>query len=326
MLRELAVALRSGLGVQHKREIQSAARHFPSLRGGPWGTAEVRLGDDTAAIPDGEGYLLLAAEGMWPELVASEPRFAGYCAVLVNVSDVYAMGGRPLAIVDALFSTSAEAAEPVWRGMAEAARQLEVPVVGGHTNLHSPYPALAAAVLGRARRLLTSFDARPGDDLIAAIDLRGEMHPRHAFWNAATLAPPERLRADYAVLPQLAESGLTAVAKDISMGGLIGTALMLLESSGVGATLDLASIPRPASVPWEKWLLAFPSYGFLLSVAPQHGARVLSSFAARGLEAAVVGRVDDSQRLTLGSGAERAVVWDLGGWPLTGFGRGGRPS
>ena len=169
------------------------------LRGGPWGAGEVRLGDDTAAIPDGEGYLLFAAEGMWPELVASEPRFAGYCAVMVNASDVYAMGGRPLAIVDALFAASAEAAEPIWRGMADAAERFGVPIVGGHTNLHSPYAGLAAAVLGRARRLLTSFDARPGDELVAAVDLRGRMHPRHPFWNASlrrpARAPARRLRA-----------------------------------------------------------------------------------------------------------------------------------
>src|SRR5437764_7594936 len=196
MLPELARTLRSALGVQYKRDIQAAARHLPAAPRGPWGPGEVRLGDDTAAIPDGEGYVLFAAEGMWPELVASEPRFAGYCSVMVNASDVYAMGGRPLAIVDALFATSPEAAEPIWRGIADAAERFGLPVVGGHTNLHSPYAGLAAAILGRARRLLTSFDARPGDDLIAAIDLRGQMHPRHPFWNASVDGPAERLRAD----------------------------------------------------------------------------------------------------------------------------------
>ena len=118
-----------------------------------------------------------------------------------------------------------------------------VPIVGGHTNLHSPFPALAAAVLGRARRLLTSFDARPGDDSIAAVDLRGQMHGRHPFWNAAADAPGERLRGDYAVLPWLAEEGLARAGKDISMGGIVGTALMLLEASGVGGTLSLDTVP-----------------------------------------------------------------------------------
>jgi len=330
MLPELAATLRAALGIQHKREIQSAARAFPDARGGPWGTETVRLGDDAAAIPDGangEGWLLFAAEGMSPELVASEPRFAGYCAVMVNVSDIYAMGGRPLAIVDALFAPGDAAAEPLCRGMADAAARFGVPIVGGHTNLHSPYPALAAAVLGRARRLLTSFDARPGDELVAAIDLRGQMHPRHPFWNASLEAPPERLRADYAVLPGIAEAGLATAAKDISMGGLIGTALMLLEASGVGATITLDAIPRPrgGDIPWDRWLLAFPSFGFLLSVAPENVARVRDAFTAGGIAAASIGRVDTSRQLTLASGADRVALWDLARMPLTGF-DGGRAS
>src|SRR5258707_992828 len=83
------------------------------------------------------------------------------------------------------------------------------------------------SVLGRARRLLTSFDARPGDDLVVAVDLRGRMHARHAFWNASDDAPPARLRADYALLPRIAEEGMAVAAKDVSMGGIAGTALML---------------------------------------------------------------------------------------------------
>ena len=325
MLPELVAALRAALGVQHKREIRAAARAFADPRGGPWGAATVRLGDDAAAIPDGEGYLLLAAEGMSPELVAREPRFAGYCAVMVNASDVYAMGGRPLAIVDALYATDEAAAEPLWLGLADAAARFGVPIVGGHTNLHSPYPALAAAVLGRAKRLLTSFAARPGDELVAAIDLRGEMHAAHPFWNASLGAPPARLRDDYAVLPTLAEAGLAAAAKDVSMGGLVGTLLMLLEASGVGATVALEAIPRPAGVPWERWLLAFPSYGFLFAVPPENTPRVHDAFAARGIAAGTIGRVDVSRRLTLVAGSARAHVWDLAAAPLTGFGAGARP-
>jgi selenophosphate synthetase-related protein len=168
--------------------------------------------------------------------------------------------------------------------------------------------------------LLTSFDARAGDDLIAAIDLRGQMHARHAFWNATTDAPSERLRADYAVLPHLAEHGLAAAAKDISMGGLIGTTIMMLEASGVGATLSLDSIPRPDGIAWAKWLLAFPSYGFLLAAPPSHSAQVLSAFGARQIAASVVGRVDAGHSLVLSSAANRAVVWDLAREPLTGFG------
>jgi uncharacterized protein len=320
VLPELAGRLTAALGVQHKRDIQAAARHLPPVSRGPWGEAPVHLGDDCAAIPDGDGFLLLAAEGMSPALVASEPRFAGYCAVLVNASDVYAMGGRPLAVVDTLFAGSPETAAPLLEGMATAAGRLGVPVVGGHTNLHSPYQALGAAIVGRARRLITSFDARPGDQLIAAYDLRGQMHSQHPFWNASASGPVARLRGDYEVLPRLAETGLCRAGKDISMGGLAGTALMLLETSGVGATMWLEDIPRPPGVPWATWLLAFPSYGFLLSVPPAQAPAVLAVFAERELAAAVIGRVDTSRRLCLAGGGQRVELWDLDQAPLTGFG------
>ena len=105
------------------------------------------LGDDCAAIPDGSGYLLLAAEGMLPLLVDTEPWFAGWCAVMVNVSDIYAMGGRPIAVVDTIWSQTTAMSEPLLDGMRAAAATYSVPIVGGHTNGHSPYNALSVAIL-----------------------------------------------------------------------------------------------------------------------------------------------------------------------------------
>ena len=241
-LRELASTLRDGVGLLQKKEIQAPAELLPWSVTGPWGSQVVRLGDDCAAIPDEQGHLLFAIEGISPELVASSPRAAGYCAVLVNASDIYSMGGRPLAVVDAVFSRGSAATQAITLGMQRAAAQLGIPIVGGHTNLHSPYDALAVSIVGRANKLITSFDARPGDDLLVAIDLRGKMHPGNPFWDA-TDAPGERMRDDYAVLPWLAEQELCGAGKDISMGGLVGTLLMLLESSGVGARIDLPRIP-----------------------------------------------------------------------------------
>src|SRR5512136_1397600 len=52
------------------------------------------VGDDAVAVRDGDGYLLLAAEAMWPPFVAAEPELAGNYAVLANANDIYAMGGR----------------------------------------------------------------------------------------------------------------------------------------------------------------------------------------------------------------------------------------
>ena len=59
---------------------------------------------------------------------------------MVNASDVYAMGGRPLAIVDALLRGGADAAAPMLAGHGRGRRDAsQIPIVGGHTNLRSPY-------------------------------------------------------------------------------------------------------------------------------------------------------------------------------------------
>ncbi|MDX2215833.1 MAG: sll0787 family AIR synthase-like protein [Oculatellaceae cyanobacterium bins.114] len=317
-LSALTKQLRQSLGILHKQDIQTAS-HSLNLNRLKIGTDAIQLGDDCAAIPDGDGYLLFAAEGMLPLLVESEPWFAGWCGVLVNISDIYAMGGRPIAVVDALWSTSAEATKPIWQGMIAAAQTYNVPIVGGHTNCHSPYTALSVAILGRAKQLITSFNAQPGDALMVAIDFRGKPHPKYPFWDAATRAEPTQLRADLALLPDLAESGLCNAGKDISMGGIVGTLLMLLETSNCGAVLNVDQVPCPAGLALDRWLVSFPSYGFLLSVRGDRVSEVQAHFRQRDLVCEVIGTVEPTHQLVLRSPSESSVFWDFAQQPLTGF-------
>ncbi len=309
VLSSVARFLEASAAVAEKAAIHRAYAPAESLAGG------VRVGDDCAAIPDGAGFLLFAAEGMLESFVAADPWFAGYSAVMVNVSDVAAMGGRALAVVDILWTPGLARSGEIWDGMAAASRAYGVPIVGGHTTLTKSDAAfLAAAVLGRAENLITSFDAQPGDDLLACIDLRGAYRDDKPFWNASTGAPPERLRADLALLPEIARRGWCRAGKDISNGGLVGTLAMLLECSKAGAELWLDHVPRPADSELCRWLIAFPSFGFLLSVAPAHSAEVAALFTERGIACARVGRITEPPSLVLCHGsARRALCLDAGG-------------
>jgi AIR synthase-related protein len=318
-IRALARQIQHARGVAHKRDIDAVvARLGLGSR-----HAAVPVGDDCAAIPDGNGHLLFAIEGFLDSFVSADPYFAGYCGIMVNLSDVAAMGGRPLAVVDALWSRDAAGADPILVGLSDAAALYGVPVVGGHTNTRAEAGNLAVAVLGRAGpRLLTSFDAAPGDDLVAAIDLRGRFREPHPYWDASTGTAGERLRGDLTLLPSLAEDGLACAAKDISMAGVVGTALMLLECSGVGGVIDLDAIPRPEHVPLARWLTAFPSFGYLISVRPDRTQAVTARFAARGIAAAAVGRLDASRVVRVrGATGDEAVVWDFVASPLMGCGQ-----
>ena len=308
----LATSLKQSIGLQQKKDIQTASQFLGNSK-------NIMLGDDCAAIPDGDSYLLLAAEGILPALVESDPWFAGWSAIMVNVSDIYAMGGRPVAVVDTIWSQSIEQSEPIWQGMQAASKAYNVCIVGGHTNCHSPYNALSVAIVGRAQRLISSFTAQPGDLLLVVSDFRGTLHPSYPFWNAATNADPQQLRQNLAILPRIAESGLCDAGKDISMGGIIGTLLMLLESSGCGAILSLGRVLCPAGISLEQWLVTFPSFGFILSVRPEQTFLTQLQFQEQNLVCEVVGKVTTNRKLFLELEHDSLMFWDLLEEPLTGF-------
>ncbi len=310
-LDQLSAALRASRGFAHKVDIGAIMTTLTGAAASLAASGEaIAIGDDCAAIPDGDGWLLLAIEGFVDDFVNQMPWLSGYSSVLVNVSDIAAMGGRPIAVVDALWSKDMQPASDVMQGMAEASARYGVPVVGGHTNNRSDTGHLAVAILGRAKKLLTSFDAEPGDMLLMAIDLRGQFEGDQPYWNASTRAPAARLRADLDLLPQIAEEGLSKAAKDISMAGIAGTALMLAECSRVGIDIDLAAIPRPPDVPLLTWLQVFPSFGFLLSVKPSAVERVTAMFAQRDIAVAAIGRVNAGTEVNLISGHALSRVWD----------------
>jgi AIR synthase-related protein len=298
--------LRDSKGVGHKLDIAPVLARL-----GLGAASPIPVGDDCAAIPDGDGFLLLAIEGFMPEFVAADPYFAGYCGVMVNLSDIAAMGGRPIAVVDAIWSRDAAQADPMLAGLLEASRRYGVPIIGGHTNTRAGAGQLAVAVLGRAKNLLTSFDATGGEAIIAAIDMRGRMREPALYWDASTGAMPEQLRGDLEILAEIADFGLCRAGKDISMAGVVGTALMLLEASGLGGIIDIGAIPRPDHIPLGRWLLAFPSFGYLFSVSHDNLENIIDRFVTRGISAAVIGSTDQSGIVRLRDGADEAVLWQF---------------
>jgi AIR synthase-related protein len=323
----LASALRSSRSFRHKTDLVDVLRTFERASATS-GFGPAGLGDDCAVIADRGDHLLFAVEGFVEDFVQQMPWFAGYCGVMVNVSDVYAMGGRPVAVVDALWSHAPAATQELLQGMIEASQVYGVPIVGGHTIVNArtavtdPASAsraraqLAVAILGRAgRAVLSSFNARAGDHLLMAVDLRGRYHDPYPYWDASTGSPAQRLRDDLEILPRLAEAGICDAAKDISMAGCIGTALMLLECSQVGACIDIDAIPRPQQDLDElallRWLSAFPSYGFLLSLRPQHLQAAVSQFHERGIAVADVGTVTATRQVSVQLGGRTATLWDF---------------
>ena len=308
----LAHRLRTAPAVRAKREIGQVTEVFGG--GGDWLTGP---GDDGAVLPGGPGDLVVCGEAILSAFVAGDPYGAGVAAVLANVNDLAAMGARPLAIVDTVVGPEPVTRE-VLRGMRWASQVYDVPVVGGHLTRTDGTPALSAFALGRTGvgAALSVRRTEPGQSLLVAGCVDGRMRADFPFFPSFDQRG-DRLAGDVRLLADLAEAGVVVAAKDVSMAGLVGSLAMLLECHRLGVEVDLASVPAPAGVPLEWWLLCFPCLLFLLCVPPGREAECEAAFAERGLVARQVGILDRTGVLRLRSGERVSPVFDLTTDPVT---------
>lgn len=276
------------------------------------------FGEDAAVIKHNDEALLLAADGIWSRLMEADPLWAGYCSILVNIHDIAAMGGHPIACVDVLSLADERIRDLVTQGMAMASSQFGVPVVGGHLHPDTPYSVIDVAILGVARldSVIFSHTAHVGDEVIAAIDLNGRVHPSCILnWDSVTMKTAEQVRAQIRVMKDLGEAHLVSAGKDISNPGVIGTLGMLLEMSDKGADINLEDIPRPDldvhHITFEHWVRMYPGMGFVLTAPEEHTDRVCDKFSRVGIMANPIGVVTDSGNLCIKYQNTKTSVFDL---------------
>ncbi|MCB0644927.1 MAG: thiamine-monophosphate kinase, partial [Phaeodactylibacter sp.] len=99
------------------------------------------VGDDAAVIGQGEGHLLVSTdmlvEGIHFDLMYTPLKHLGYKAVVVNLSDIYAMNGQPQQITVSLALSnrfSVEALDEIYAGIQQACDYYNVDLVGGDTT------------------------------------------------------------------------------------------------------------------------------------------------------------------------------------------------
>ncbi|WP_369052081.1 MSMEG_0567/sll0787 family protein [Kineococcus terrestris] len=266
-------------------------------------------GDDGAPVPGSD--LVAACDAVLPSMVERDPEWAGWCAVLVNLNDLAAMGAEPVGLLDALAARDAAAAARVVAGLRAAASAWGVPVLGGHTQLGVP-AALSVTALGRTRHPVPAGGGRAGHVLSLTADLGGGWRPgyRGTQWDSTSTRTGDELRA---MASSVARSR-PAAAKDVSMAGLAGTVGMLAEACGTGAEIDVAAVPRPAGVSTGDWFTCFPGFA-VVSAAPADRRPAPAGPAVT----AAVGRLTTGQGVGLRwpDGEVTRVVRDA----VTGWGR-----
>jgi thiamine-monophosphate kinase len=305
----------------------------------------VSVGDDAAVVEPGRHQSILTTdmlvEDVHFDLVTTSPHDLGYKSVVVNVSDVAAMGGSPrYGLVSVGVPDSVEVAwvMELYGGMREAADEYAVALVGGDTSL-ADRVVLSVTLYGEVGqgRAVTRAGARPGDRLVvtgalgaAAGGLRlAREKPEDVKeilgdeWARSLVEALERPVARVGEGQALAAAGATAMM-DLS-DGLALDLSRLCRESGVGAVIRAAVVPvHPAldrlagAVGADSLELALhggEDYELLAALPAEAVGKARDSIGERfGTAVTEVGEVTEGAVLILDSPEEGQRTLEPRGW------------
>jgi len=224
----------------------------------------IGIGDDTAAIaPSGNKYLLLTTDSLL-EGVHFDPSFSsfyqiGYKAVAVNISDVAAMGGTPRYFLISLGlnkRVDVGDLDRLYRGIQKGARESKTELIGGNTAFSKGPFFISLTMIGDVPRkeVVKRSGAKVGDALYVTGTL-GEAAAGLEMLKKK-ISPssfPRLVRRYQTPLTRwregrlLAKEAIPSAMIDLS-DGLAPDLNHLAEESGVGAELDLKTIPITPSL------------------------------------------------------------------------------
>jgi selenide, water dikinase len=184
--------------------------------------------------------------------IVDDPFAYGQIAAANSLSDVFAMGGRPLTALNIIGfpadMVSATTVSAILRGGLAKTAEANCALIGGH-SIRNPEPIYGLAVTGLVdvRKVMTNAKARPGDILVLTKPLGTGIATTGLKRGLASRLLEKKVTKLMSKLNEvgavLAESGLVRAATDITGFGLIGHLATLCRASGVCADIDADAVP-----------------------------------------------------------------------------------
>jgi len=184
--------------------------------------------------------------------IVDDPFSYGQIAAANSLSDIFAMGGRPLTALNIVgFPTDLirpRVIAAILRGGLAKADEVGCAIIGGH-SIRNPEPIYGLAVTGvvDVRRLTTNANARPGDLLVLTKPLGTGIATTAIKLGAASRSLQKKVIALMSkvntVGAELAELRVVRAATDVTGYGLMGHLISLCRASRVSAEVDTSAVP-----------------------------------------------------------------------------------
>jgi len=231
-------------------ELTQVLRHLTPLKDSN-SLVDLTTGDDAAVYSLGEGRALVVSLDFFTPVV-DDPYDFGRIAATNALSDIYAMGGKPLFALN-LFGfprrlLAQGIAEEILRGGLDITTEAGVPIMGGH-SVDDAEPKYGLVVVGEVKKdsIVTNSDAKEGDNLILTKPI-GTGIITTAI--KAGRAPQTSIDAAVSAMTTLNRDAAQAMTKvgarsatDVTGFGLLGHLSTMLLHSGVAAELTLETVP-----------------------------------------------------------------------------------
>ena len=231
-------------------ELAQVLRHLVPIESAQ-ALVDASTSDDAAVYSLGDGRALVVTVDFFTPLV-DDPYDFGRIAAANALSDIYAMGARPLFALNLLAFPRELLGEgivdEIIRGGSDIAREAGIPIMGGH-SVDDPEPKYGMVVVGEAQEdaVVTNAEAQAGEMLVLTKAVGTGIV---ATALKAEAAPPEAVSAAVASMTTLNRGAAEAMARagiraatDVSGYGLLGHLGTLLTQSGVAAEIEGASVP-----------------------------------------------------------------------------------
>lgn len=207
--------------------------------------------DDAAVYDIGDGRGVISTTDFFMPIV-DDPFDFGLIAATNAISDVYAMGGRPLMAI-AIFGwpldkLPAEVGQQVIEGGRAACHAVGIPLAGGH-SIDAPEPIFGLAVTGMVDlpRLKRNDTALPGAKLyltkplgiglLTTAQKAKKLRAEDAYLARDWMVTPNRFGAEISDMPEV------VAMTDVTGFGLLGHLLEMCQGSGVNARIDIHAVP-----------------------------------------------------------------------------------
>lgn len=280
------------------------------------------VGEDCAAIRFGEYVCLLSTDP-----ITGAEKGAGTLAIHISCNDIASCGVEPIGILITLMVPTDGTEDDIDRVMkeaGEAAKELGVEIIGGHTEITSAVNkmVISTTAVGKAPidGIITTKGAKIGDDVIMtkwaglegtsiiASDLANDLAD---VLSKNEIESAQSLIKNISVVPEGVLAGKHGVNSmhDVTEGGILGAAWELAEISETGIELHLKKIPvlettRKICDYYGIDPFRLISSGSMIMTC-KDGEELINLLKRKGITASIIGKIIDEDRIIINENGDR---------------------